>query len=804
MLTLFLLIGLLLAGPMTPLPAENVGGLAFRSYEAPVSARTSLTIGDARREVPFRDSLSLDFLLRIDLEREPFGSICHLLIDGQTDLGLVLIHDRDQAPGMLVNLGSHVSKPLALAHGLGEVNRISFGIGRRRDSLRIYANGDYLTSISAPSRRHSASVGFGAVGNITEIAPLILYEVSLYSDRLQMRDCHWQFTNAARFAHTAKQGRRLTAAIANPIWREEQDARWQPGPSFPISVPFRIAYGDSSCGLTFVSANEIVRIHPDGDQAERYPFADTLPIEAMGEDIIQDSDGGLYILDLEAQPPVPNRFDFERLCWERQERREAYSRSYESALLCNPSDGSVIRLFGYGYHRFLNEMVCWKPGAPVKRMVLEDVEPRRRSAFCVRDSIAFFYGGDGNESGRQDLTILDFSDILAIRLDDGSVRTVVESDALSPASPDLVFYDGRFHLLAYDSGRLVLAEINPETGECRRSPILTHGMTVYWRCRLLRVEDGWKVYIAGVAPGGNGLVKSFSIRDPYRQMPVASREESPWWPWLLLVLALLGTAALLWAVRRRDKPVFPQEDETETAPDAPQIRLLGFFKVTGPNGQDLTKEFSPMMQQLLAFLLLHCREDGRVSNAQLRENLWFDKSEESFNNNRAVYFNRIRAQLEKLGPASISSSAGNWSMEMAGIPCDYYRALELSEAVHSGMADAAAVQEFVHLAGRGPLLPDVEAEWLDRFKAEYAEKMITALSSLSVRRMSDSDRVFLSDLVLGFDSLDEEAVRMKCTALMESKRYGAAQESYKAFVQRYSQMMGEEFSTPFTDFVKKK
>ena len=82
--------------------------------------------------------------------------------------------------------------------------------------------------------------------------------------------------------------------------------------------------------------------------------------------------------------------------------------------------------------------------------------------------------------------------------------------------------------------------------------------------------------------------------------------------------------------------------------------------------------------------------------------------------------------------------------------------------------------------------------------------MITALSALSQHPLSASDRILLGELILGFDSLDEEAVRMKCGALMESKRYGAAQDCYKAFVQRYVQMMGEEFRTPFSDFIKSK
>ena len=68
-------------------------------------------------------------------------------------------------------------------------------------------------------------------------------------------------------------------------------------------------------------------------------FFETMPADKIG-----------IAIDLEADRPSPNRFDFEALHWERQERREAYSRSFEAALLRNPIDGSIVRLFGYGYH----------------------------------------------------------------------------------------------------------------------------------------------------------------------------------------------------------------------------------------------------------------------------------------------------------------------------------------------------------------------------------------------------------------------------------------------------------------------
>jgi hypothetical protein len=744
------------------------------------------------------------FSLHIDPDKDSFGSICDISCDGKFSLNLVLIHDRNVPPGIVANIGTKISVPIPLEAPLDEINHFRVTLRQGGDSLRVFVNGDLLQTTPSSSRRHKARIGFGAASQNVEIAPIVLHNLSLSYGGPWKRIAQWSFGNAAEFARTAAKNKTLILSVTHPLWEEEQASRWQPVQSFPVTYPFRIVFGDPSPGITFVSSKEIVRILPGGKEALRFPILNPLPIEAMGDDFFQEFDGGLFLLDLDAKQPAPNHYDFENQCWERTEKRASYSRSYEALLFRNPVDGRLVRLFGYGYHQFLNERLSWKPGEPVSRAFLEGVDPRRRGAICVQDTLAYIFGGNGNAKGRQDQPIQDYPEILALNLKDYSTHPLVHVGALYVTSPDLVLKDGQFYTLVKDAEQVILIGVDPETGSYRKSSGIWTGMTNYWGCRLLNDGYAWYAYVAGVAKDGEGLVSVYSIRAPFREES-SLMEKKSFWPWILLLLIGIAVLLAVWILcRRRGKPLLPPEREQEPEPRRFQIHLLGFFKVSDPEGRDLTGEFSPMMQQVLTFLLVHCREGKRVSNAQLREKFWFDKSEESFINNRAVYFNRLRTQLETLGAASITNHTGNWSIDLADVSCDYYRACELAGLVHTGTMTTTDLGEFIRLAGAGPLLPDVSAEWLDRFKEDYTEKMMSALSSLSQQRLPPTDRITLSDLILQFDSTDEEAVRMKCLALMENKRYGAAQECYKAFVLRYQQLMGEDFQTSFSDFVKKR
>ena len=69
------------------------------------------------------------------------------------------------------------------------------------------------------------------------------------------------------------------------------------------------------------------------------------------------------------------------------------------------------------------------------------------------------------------------------------------------------------------------------------------------------------------------------------------------------------------------------------------------------------------------------------------------------------------------------------------------------------------LEKLLSLASFGQLLPNMQFDWVDSFKADYSDSMIDLLSRLRDSKQfvgNDNLRIQISNCILRFDSLDEE------------------------------------------------
>ena len=70
------------------------------------------------------------------------------------------------------------------------------------------------------------------------------------------------------------------------------------------------------------------------------------------------------------------------------------------------------------------------------------------------------------------------------------------------------------------------------------------------------------------------------------------------------------------------------------------VLLFGGFCVVDKNGNDTTKDFTPILKQLFVLIfIVHVQKKG-ISSTKLKDILWFDKSDKSAKNNRGVSLNK--------------------------------------------------------------------------------------------------------------------------------------------------------------------
>ena len=204
------------------------------------------------------------------------------------------------------------------------------------------------------------------------------------------------------------------------------------------------------------------------------------------------------------------------------------------------------------------------------------------------------------------------------------------------------------------------------------------------------------------------------------------------------------------------------------------------------------------MERFFVLLILHTVEYGGVSNAKLKSLLWSDKSDESYNNNRGVTMKKIRKVLEQVGDIDFVSEGGQWKVSGNTALCDYFVAAEVFQ-------QESTLEELLEVAAWGPLLPEVQSDYLDPFKSYYTNRVFQGIEHIRQDRgeaLTPVQSEQLADCALLFDSLDEEAIRLKCNALIAQKRLGLARQVFSRFAEEYQRVMGEPFSADFKDFIK--
>lgn len=291
--------------------------------------------------------------------------------------------------------------------------------------------------------------------------------------------------------------------------------------------------------------------------------------------------------------------------------------------------------------------------------------------------------------------------------------------------------------------------------------------------------------------------------------------------WALCCLISISSLFLLYFfLFRKRKPKMKEindnlamNDEMATVPGNPintvrifrkqAIFLFGGFRIINKDGNDLSSEFKPLIKNLFLLILLNTIKNGKgISFIKLKELLWFDKSEESANNNRGVAMNKIRQILESVGEARFSKQGSYWSIEFSNeIYCDYYEALLLIRKLKgSTQVEVADVKQLLTIALEGELLPSQQIEWADTFKSDFSNEFVDLLFDLINKKESefpDSMCIDIANAIFIHDPLNEFALKLKCTTLVKMGKNGLARNTYTSFIKEYVSWFGTNYKYSF-------
>ncbi len=285
--------------------------------------------------------------------------------------------------------------------------------------------------------------------------------------------------------------------------------------------------------------------------------------------------------------------------------------------------------------------------------------------------------------------------------------------------------------------------------------------------------------------------------------------------WMYLTGLFLILIIPAFFIFRRKPTVKPEIQLPEEKPLAPvqqsiqlnSINLLNGFKVWNKKGEDITSKLPPKRRELLILILLFTLRDGGITSKKLSDILWPGFPSENKKNNRSTQIKELRKTLEKQLGAEILFEDKKWKFQFSEIGKvdvfilnnvlpDFWSS---EKKIHS---EIQAI-EFARIVSKGPLLPQVEVEWLDAIKAEYNSRVLDLLTPfLENEALDNSKKIEIIEAILVVDPLFEPAVRKKVSCLLQQEKYGSAKKTVENYKKLYESYYSETIDPEFMKLVK--
>ncbi|MFV0469500.1 MAG: hypothetical protein ACK5MK_11315 [Dysgonomonas sp.] len=326
------------------------------------------------------------------------------------------------------------------------------------------------------------------------------------------------------------------------------------------------------------------------------------------------------------------------------------------------------------------------------------------------------------------------------------------------------------------------------------------------------------------------IIKIYSLSyPPLKEEDI--REQDSWthgyWVYLLIILfvgMVIASAITLFQKRKKakngaattqtknseesgGKTVFAFNSARKTEHHQSSILFLGGFQVWDKTGKNITKQFTPILKQLLALIILYNQKNEKgISNVTLREFLWPDKSEENAQNNRRVNIHKLRSLMETLDGIQIDSQNAYWNITFSDkVYCDYMEVYSLLKNLkQKENLSVSDLNEFPMELLTEPLLPFTQAPWLDSFKAEYSNTIIDEMVTLSKQeslRDNNDLMIVIADIIFAHDKTDEYALSIKCRALNKIGKIGIANNIFNSFCAEYKSILDIDYPKSLKDII---
>ncbi len=824
----------------TPNVLGQTYGLKFQGQNVSLDKRTELNL-TPNDFLSFNDEFEISFDIKFDMI-DPnclFGYIFRVI--NQENINVDLISTPDPAAPLNLVIGKNNEVvPISQFNNSNNqwINlRLKFMLSKNR--LVVYlADSFYVQDDIGFDKQDAFKIIFGANDyehfNTSDVPSMNIKDVKI-SENGKLK-YHWLLDNKEGTA-VYDRIRNKKATVKNPVWLLHQHDTWKK--EYETELKGQILFAsDEQTGRIFLVNNTELHIYSAAEEEveivkyEHPPKFFTSSFSA----IFNNSNGKIYCY-LPDETPVYS-LDIETGVWnDTTTTSDLVSKYRHHNRYYNPADSSIYFFGGYGVHiynnliRKLNLNTSTLQDLPTNDSIFY---PRYLAGLGELNDTIYILGGYGSQSGNQLINPHSYHDLFGYSIKDSSLFRKFEitkiMDDMSVANSMWIDKNTRnYYALIFEktkfNGNLQLIKGNIDSPEIEllgtRIPFKFLDIRSY--AGLLSMPEQNKLYALTSYNTDSATTQAqiFSINYPPNKLIVKSQPENVLGKseYLFIIAFVLFAAVLAWFIkfRKKDKTLvpaynysnseklsspsdgFPSYTESETHEH--KLVFFGGFQVFNKDNEDITSKFSPLLKELFLLIILHTFKNNKgISSDKITEILWFDKSEKSARNNRAVNIAKLKAILSEIGDCEISKKTGYWKVVPSDLKIisDYQEFLYITASKNH--LTTQKIERLLTITKKGAFLHNVHYDWLDNFKAEISdiitETLINYAGTLDLQK--DSDLIIqLADCVFNFDMLNEEAMILKCKAEYYHGKHSLAKSTYQKFFKDYKIMYGQDYNQPF-------
>ncbi len=813
-------------------------GLSFRAHNYGLDQRTSLHLTPCNDIKVKGDEFSVNFDLKLNDEEYTYGYVSKVIFNNQFSVDLLsyLLYSRfdiiyNDLHNNIINCERLESQQIFTPNEWININ-ILFS----RDTIILTA-GDLTASIkhSIPKFRN-IDIYFGSCQHTefssTDVAPMVIKNITI-NDKRGTPIYNWDMsTHLHEYSYDKINGSK--AIINNGSWEIDKHVKWNKRCEFQISSNNpQVAFNNE--GLVYFATDKVLYSYDiDNNSIDSVYFMGQPYIGSSSQMVYNSKSHELISYNLTAKKL--NRYNFEQHRWQLNRGAEEVVDLQHHSRLVDTSENRLVTWGGYGNHKYdadiritpLDYNNVWRQ-IPLDSLIA----PRYLSAIGWADSAnILILGGYGSLSGKQEESPKNFYDLFRININSGETvnlwtyKEVKSGEHFSFSNTMVVDpQNNSIYALIYDNFKtnteLSLAHFDIETNSPRMQIVSD---TIKYNFHDIHSYCDISVYnnkLYAVTLYGNS--KSASVQIYSINMPLVSdynfsHVEPPKKRLCIgIIVASLSIICFTFTIlifitakkkRKKETPLTDVDDSefipVRTESDRSQILLIGGFKVLDMHGNDITKAFTIKLKQLFLFILLDTINGNGTTSKILDDTFWFDMSKADATNNRSVSIRKLRLLLAKVGSVEIANRGGCWYIDIANdVFCDYKDVMHL--IYQTKLNSREEVNKIIYFSTRGALLPNVTEAWIDSYKSKYSILLIESLLDYgdNVDNRSDSNlRLRIADAILNIDSIDENAIKMKCKALYDTGHTGISKSVYDVFNKEYFEILGSNPDFSWKDIIK--